>query len=386
MEFSMDGGIYFDDDGDLIEMTDDLYDREALLQRDLADFPKLLAGDQMDTAEPRRWSLIAREASVPDKQGGNERWSADHLFVDQDAIPTIVEVKRSEDTRRRREGAGHLLDYVSHATLYWEADNLRKTFEETCEAKDVLPEQELAELLEDDEEAIDDFWKRTEANLRSGKVRLLFVADDIPSELKRIVEFLNEQMSTAEVLAVEVTPYTSGDKTAYVPRLYGQTEEARQSKEATTRPTHDEDDFLEDVATKERENKLEAGEAAALRDLYQFIQTEADDYDFGGTANVSVTARWSELGGSEGMFTLNSKGEVVFWQPANIHDPEKSDWSYDALVTWYEDLARISHPMAAVERFTDDNKRLPIGALVEQEDRDQFKNACLSFADACRSQ
>ncbi|QLG51001.1 hypothetical protein [Natrinema halophilum] len=367
-------------------MTEDLYDREVLLQRDLADFPKLLAGDQMDTAEPRRWALVAREASVPDKQGGNERWSADHLFVDQDAIPTIVEVKRSEDTRRRREVAGQMLDYVSHATLYWEADDLRKTFEETCEAEEVLPEQELAELLGDDEEAIDDFWDRIEANLRSGNVRLLFVADDIPSELKRIVEFLNEQMSTAEVLAVEVTQYTSGEKTAYVPRLYGQTEEARQSKQATTRPDHDEDDFLDDVATKESEGKLTASKATALRDLYEFIRGEADDHDFGGTANVSVTARWSVLGGSAGMFTLNSTGKVVFWQPANIHDPDESDWSHETLIAWYEDLATISHPKADVDRFTSDKKRLPIDALVEKEDRERFKNACLDFVDACSQQ
>lgn len=382
----MDGGIYFDNDGDLIEMTEDLYDREALLQRDLADFPRLLAGDQMDTADPRQWSLIAREASVPDKQGGNQRWSADHLFVDQDAIPTIVEVKRSEDTRRRREVAGQMLDYVSHATLYWEADDLRKTFEETCEAEGTLPEQELAELLGDDDEAIDDFWERTEANLRSGKVRLLFVADDVPSELKRIVEFLNEQMSTAEVLAVEVTPYTSGDKTAYVPRLYGQTEEARQSKQPTTRPDHDEGDFLEDVAAKEREGELAPNEATALRDLYEFVRAEADDYDFGGTANVSVTARWSVLGGSRGMFTLNSTGKVVFWQPENIHDPAESDWSRDALIAWYEDLSQIDHPLADVERFTGDRKRLPIEALLGEEDREIFENACLDFADACSDQ
>lgn len=69
----MDGGIYFDDDGDLVEMTEDRYDREALLQRDLADFPKLLAGDRMGAAEPRRWALVAREASVPDRRGGSER-------------------------------------------------------------------------------------------------------------------------------------------------------------------------------------------------------------------------------------------------------------------------------------------------------------------------
>lgn len=65
----MDGGIYFDDDGTLIEMTEELYDREVLLQRDLADFPKLLAGDRMDAAEPRRWTLVDREASVPEERG-----------------------------------------------------------------------------------------------------------------------------------------------------------------------------------------------------------------------------------------------------------------------------------------------------------------------------
>jgi len=32
-------------------------------------------------------------------------------------------------------------------------------------------------------------------------IRMLFVADRIPAELRRIVEFLNEQMDPAEVLA-----------------------------------------------------------------------------------------------------------------------------------------------------------------------------------------
>jgi len=379
----MDGGIYFDNDGELVEMTEKLYDKEALLQRDLANFPKLLAGDQMKASNPRRWLLIAREASVPDKQGGNERWSADHLFVDQDAIPTIVEVKRSEDTRRRREVAGQMFDYISHATLYWGANDLRATFEETCEADGTLSGQALAEFLEDDEDAIADFWDRVEANLRSGNVRLLFVADDIPSELKRIVEFLNEQMAAAEVLAVEITPYTSGDQTAYVPRLYGQTEEARQSKRSTTRPDHDEDDFVKDVMSKEWEGTLTEEEAIALRDLYDFVQTEADSYDFGGTANVSVTARWSALGGSQGMFTLNSKGEVVFWQPANIHDPDESEWSRDALDVWYDEVATISHQDATVERFNGGDRSLPIEAFVDETDRDQFKRACLNFAEAC---
>lgn len=380
----MDGGIYFDDDGSLIEMSEDRYDREALLQRDLAAFPKLLAGDRMTPADPRRWRLVAREVAVPAEDGGGDRWSADHLFVDQDAIPTIVEVKRSEDTRRRREVVGQMLDYVSHATRYWDAGDLREAFERTCEAEGTVPERELAELVDGDGEAVDDFWQRAEANLRSGTVRLLFVADDVPSELKRIVEFLNEQLSTVEVLAVEVTPYTNGDRTAYVPRLYGQTEEARSAADSNgARPDHDAESFLADVADKEQSGALKASEAAALRELFEFVRTEADDHDFGATANVSVTARWAALGGSEGVFTLNSGGTLVFWQPENIHDGGDVGWPRAALDAWYEDLAGIRHPQASADRFADGDRSLPVEAVVDEADRKRFERACLDFAAAC---
>ena len=45
----------------------------------------------MNAAEPRRWLLVAREAGLPGEEGGGDRWSVDHLFLDQDAIPTVVE-------------------------------------------------------------------------------------------------------------------------------------------------------------------------------------------------------------------------------------------------------------------------------------------------------
>jgi hypothetical protein len=44
----------------------------------------------------------------------------------------------------------------------------------------------------------DAFWRQVDANLRAGRVRMVFVADRIPPELRRIVEFLNEQMRPAE--------------------------------------------------------------------------------------------------------------------------------------------------------------------------------------------
>ncbi|MFS8087183.1 MAG: hypothetical protein ACMG6H_16235, partial [Acidobacteriota bacterium] len=55
------------------------YDSEDLLQRLLATYPNLLAGDQMDLQAPRRWLLVTREASVPGEALGGGRWSLDHL-------------------------------------------------------------------------------------------------------------------------------------------------------------------------------------------------------------------------------------------------------------------------------------------------------------------
>jgi hypothetical protein len=105
----MSGGIYLiQDDGALVEMTQQPYDSEALLQELLAKYPNLLAGDQMD-AVPRKWLLVSREMGVPSEEDGANLWSLDHLFLDQDAIPTLIEVKRSSDTRIRREVVGQMV-------------------------------------------------------------------------------------------------------------------------------------------------------------------------------------------------------------------------------------------------------------------------------------
>jgi hypothetical protein len=65
-------------------------------------------------------------------------------------------------------------------------------------------------------------------------MRLVFVADSIPPELQRIVEFLNVQMDPAEVVAVEIRQYVGQGRTTLVPRVIGQTAEAQQKKTRRT--------------------------------------------------------------------------------------------------------------------------------------------------------
>jgi hypothetical protein len=168
---------------------------------------------------------------VPSEEGGSDRWSADHLFLDQDAIPTIVEVKRGTDTRARREVVAQMLDYAANGVMHWPLERLRSTFEANCEARGRDPEEVLLESfgLELD---LEEFWQRAVTNLQAGKVRLIFVADNIPAELRRIVEFLNEQMNPAEVLAVEMKQHVAEgrEEKAFVPRLIGHTAHAQRIK------------------------------------------------------------------------------------------------------------------------------------------------------------
>src|SRR5215470_6528724 len=80
----------------------------------------------------------------------------------------------------------------------------------------------------------DDFWLRVKTNLQAGRVRMVFVADVIPAELRRIVEFLNGQMDPAEVLAVEIKQFVGqGNLKTLVPRVIGQTAEAATKKGTT---------------------------------------------------------------------------------------------------------------------------------------------------------
>ena len=245
----MSGGIYLIQHGKkLVEMTEAKYDSEDLLQGLLAQYPNLLAGDQMDASQPRRWLLVSRERGVPAEEGGGYRWAVDHLFLDQDAVPTIVEVKRSTDTRIRREVVGQMLDYAANAVVYWPVETIRAEFE----AQHENPQQAIAEFLSGTETDEEKFWQKAKTNLQAGKVRLVFVADEIPTELRRVVEFLNQQMDPAEVLAVEIKQYVGGDSKTLVPRLIGQTAEAQQKKSTTARASRqwDEDSFFEELGAQ----------------------------------------------------------------------------------------------------------------------------------------
>lgn len=301
------GGIFLlRGESDLIEMSEAPYDSEAILQELLARYPRLLAGDQLGDGVARRWMLVKRELSLASEEGGGGRWSVDHLFLDQDAIPTLVEVKRSSSSEIRRAIVGQLLDYAANAVVYWPVERLRASFEATCEADGVGPDERLAELLGNDEEP-DDYWQRVGTNLQAERVRLVFVADEIPAELRRVIEFLNGQMTPAEVIGVEVKQYLGEGLTTLVPRVVGQTAEAQQRKRGSSRPRRT--DWTWDLYAQELNvprARIEVGsalvhalvEAADARDLsltVNYIKGYVSFLRAGGYKVAGVDVFWRKV-------------------------------------------------------------------------------------------
>jgi hypothetical protein len=264
------GGIYLvRGEDELVELRETPYEAEDVLQQLIAKFPSLLAGDQFGIEAPRRWLLVGREASLPDDEDAAGRWSVDHLFIDQDAVPTLVEVKRSSDTRIRREVVGQMLDYAANGVVYWPLEQLRELFVRQCE-RDGRDPDEVAQEVAGDEVEVEEWWQRAGDNLRSGKVRMVFVSDAIPRELRRVVEFLNGQMNPAEVIAIEVKQYLSSDgMRTLVPRVIGQTAEVEARKgrrTASGRARWDEESLFAELAEKRGED-----ETRVARELYDWV-------------------------------------------------------------------------------------------------------------------
>jgi hypothetical protein len=82
----------------------------------------------------------------------------------------------------------------------------------------------------------EEFWTQVDANLKAGRMKLVFVADVIPRELAIVVEFLNAQMR-ADVRAIELRWFSDeSGLTTLSPRVIGQTEQAASAKSVGRRP------------------------------------------------------------------------------------------------------------------------------------------------------
>ena len=97
----------------------------------------------------------------------------------------------------------------------------------------------------------------------------MFVADEIPRELRRVVEFLNGQMNPAEVIAIEVRQYVGPGMKTLVPRVIGQTAEV-EARKGRRAPRGARRWDIESIVAELESNRSSA-EARVARELHDWV-------------------------------------------------------------------------------------------------------------------
>jgi hypothetical protein len=170
----------------------------------------------------------------------------------------------------------------------------------------------------------EEFWKSVESNLSAGRIRMIFVADALPPELVRIIEFLNEQMNPAEVLGVELRQFVAGTHTAYVPRVVGRTAAAKDKKDSTGR-RWTRDSFLE--AARER---CSDAEVSLIERLLAHVDAHGSKLSWGRAATPGVG----------GWYNVNNSPTVVWVLNTNSDSPTTKAY----LVFYFGDLVHSAGP------------------------------------------
>jgi len=198
---------------------------EAALQSLIEEHPEVLPGRQMDPTsdDPPRFALLRREMTVT-------RWGLDLLLVDHRGVLTLVETKLTENPEARREVIGQILEYAANAANAWGGGRAREQAREYWSRKGRDVDAVVVATFGPDFD-VEEFWRTIEENLRYGKIRLIVAADALRPEVRRIIEYLNAEMSTAEVYGLELRRH--GDESGPVfltSQLVGQTQATAEHK------------------------------------------------------------------------------------------------------------------------------------------------------------
>ena len=357
------------DKGDLVPIYEQSYESESVFQAMLAQFPELLLpGD--DRTPYSKLLLIKREKGVPTEKDGCNVYYLDHLFVDQSGIPTLVEVKRKSDPRNRRESVAQMLDYAANGVVTWGISQLREEFEKTCRETGNDPETTLHDFLngETDEEG---FWQQVEENLAQDRIRMVFVADQISVEVRRITEFLNRQMASSEMIAIELRQFVGGNVEAYVPDVIvkkppGESTGGTGTGTLRPAPPPGRERFLAELGERMNESIVRIAEK-----IMEWSDSHADTVWWGRGRHVGSYAPGFALPGGRPyypvFFWTYGKGEVQFQYLRNV-PPFNDEARRRELLERFNAIPGIALPEDGTAR----RPSFPMSALVPDGRLEQF--------------
>jgi hypothetical protein len=243
---------------------------EKSLQDLLIDFPELIPSDYINPEEPPIFIVVRSEAGVT-------AGSMDILLLDQYAVPTVIETKLIDNREIRRSVLAQGIEYLSHLQTEWSGDRFLEEAKEYWAKKEKAFEQLVQEKW--GKEFDSPYISQLQSNIDTANMRLIIAADSIPSELRRMIEFLNNT-SKFEILGLEVALYSDEkdlENKYLIPALLGASEQTRDRKKKS-RSQWSEARFFEAV-----EEKLSPEVIEKIDDLYAFVNKLTDEKIYWGT-------------------------------------------------------------------------------------------------------
>lgn len=126
---------------------------------------------------------------------------------------------------------------------------IKKQFEGSCKCNGKNPRQVLSDFLGGEIDEYE-FWASLEENIKRKKLRMIFVCDSISQSLKRVIEFLSDLLSPAEIYGIEVRQFIGNGLKIYTPHVIGFSAEAIKKRTGGDRKAIKwcEETFLKDVS------------------------------------------------------------------------------------------------------------------------------------------
>mgnify|MGYP000515990859 FL=1 len=117
-----------------------------------------------------------------------------------------------------------------------------------------------------------------------------------------------------------------------------------------------------------------------MREIYRLVREEADSFEFGGSSNVTVKAKWDATAGS--VFRLPPTGGMTVWMADNGFDDDETDERLEAVNAW---LRRMGELDPDFDCFEDGNEIVTVQPIAKENRIEEFEAATREFVARCET-
>lgn len=117
------------------------------------------------------------------------------ILVDTAAVVTVIETADESNPKATNSFTGKAINLAATVATEWSADSLQKEFDAYCSKSARLGTDYLRQRL--GKNPTPEFWKKVEANLQAGRIRIVFLVREPTVAIQKVIDFLHGKTSMA---------------------------------------------------------------------------------------------------------------------------------------------------------------------------------------------